>query len=131
MGRYWLVMGALFGLTSVALGAFGAHGLERVLAQADYEAAQQVRLLDDWEVAARYQMYHALALSVVGVLSSRAPRRSLNIAGGLFSLGVLVFSGCLYLYVLTGAKPWAMIVPLGAVSLMLGWMGLAIGAMRS
>ena len=77
------------------------------------DAGEQEQRLDNWEVAARYQMYHGLALIAVGLLASGRSRRLLHVAAAAFSAGVLIFSGCLYAYVLTGAKPWAMIVPVG------------------
>jgi hypothetical protein len=66
--------------------------------------------------------YHGLALIAVGLIASSRPRRLLHVAAA-FTAGVLIFSGCLYAYVLTGAKPWAMIVPVGGMLLLLGWLG--------
>ena len=126
-GKRWLVIGALLALGSVALGAFGAHGLKTMLSSGSLDAAQQSKLLDNWDVAARYQMVHALALLAVGILAGRQASRWLDAAGTLFCIGVLIFSGGLYTYVLTGTKLWAMIVPIGGVSFLAGWLTLAIG----
>ena len=77
-----------------------------------------------WEVAVRYQMYHALALLVVGVWASFQPSRALVIAGLAFVLGVVIFSGCLYALVLTGVKVLGAIVPIGGLLLIIGWLAL-------
>ena len=126
-GKRWLVIGALLALCSVAFGAFGAHGLKTTLGSGSLDAAQQAKLLHDWDVGAQYQMYHALALIAVGLLAGRQASRWLPAAGTLFCIGVFVFSGGLYAYVLTGTKLWAMIVPIGGVSFLAGWLTLAIG----
>ncbi len=130
-GKWWLVLGALLGLLAVACGAFGAHGLETQLSNSGMDAATQAKLLDNWDVGAKYQMYHALALLAAGIIGGRHPSRILHTAGILFCLGVLVFSGGLYVYVLSGLRAWAMIVPLGGVAMMGGWLALAIDATRT
>ena len=128
-GRRWLAIGAFLGFASVALGAFGAHGLKRASSEWDLTPQEQTQRLDNWEVAARYQMYHALALMCVGLIIDRQSRRLLHLAAGAFCLGVAVFSGCLYAYVLTGTKVWAMVVPVGGVFLLLGWLGVLAGVL--
>lgn len=130
-GRTWLVLGTLLGLGGVALGAFGAHGLAEAVKQWGLSEAAQQQRLHNWEVAVRYEMYHALALLVVGVLAGRQPSRWLAVAGSAFLAGVLVFSGCLYIYVCSGAKIWALIVPLGGVALLGGWLALLVAVLRS
>lgn len=128
--KNWIVIGAVVALCGVALGAFGAHGLKSMLSSGDLDVSQQIKLLHDWDVAARYQMYHALAILAVGIVAQRSPNRWLHAAGALFCIGVLIFSGGLYVYVLTGAKLWAMIVPIGGVAFLIGWFSFAIGAAR-
>src|SRR5262249_44676095 len=92
----WLFIGALLGSMAVALGAFGAHGLKaRFAANGALDVADEQRLAN-WETAARYQMYHALALLAVGFLAAREPSVLLNVAGVSFTLGTTIFSGCLY-----------------------------------
>jgi uncharacterized membrane protein YgdD (TMEM256/DUF423 family) len=118
----WLLIAALLGGLAVACGAFGAHGLKDRFAPAD---------LANWETAARYQMYHALALLAVGLLAARSPSRLLNLAGLSMTLGTLIFSGCLYALVLTGERRLGAVVPLGGVLLIVGWIFLAIAAFRS
>ena len=128
--RYWLMIGAVLGFLGVALGAFGAHGLERVFHSWDLSPAEYAKRMQNWEVAVRYQMYHALALLAVGLLAERKKSRWLTWAGGTFCLGVLVFSGCLYAYALTGVRVLGMIVPIGGVSLLAGWLALAVAAKK-
>jgi len=128
-GRWWLVAGAFFGFAGVALGAFGAHGLKTSLRQSQLAPEEQERRLENWETAARYQMVHALALVCVGIIAVSRPRRTFDVAAVAFCGGVVIFSGGLYTYVLTGAKVWAMIVPLGGVLLLAGWVGLMIGCL--
>jgi uncharacterized membrane protein YgdD (TMEM256/DUF423 family) len=130
-GRNWLAIGALLGFLGVALGAFGAHGLEGQFKSWDLSAADQAKRLQNWEVAVRYQMYHALALLVVGLVAARQPSRWLDVAGVLFGLGVLVFSGCLYAYALTGVRGLGLIVPLGGTAFLIGWLALAWGAWKT
>lgn len=126
-GRAWLTWGAALGALGVALGAFGAHALEGHLADT-LAASEAARALQTWEVAVRYQMYHALALLVTGLWANAHPRRALTIAGWAFVLGVAIFSGCLYVLVLTGLKLLGAIVPIGGVLLILGWLALLGGS---
>lgn len=125
-----MICGAVFGLLAVAIGAFGAHGLEKAVAAWDLTAEQQAERLHNWEVGVRYQMYHALALVVLGTLSFARPAIGTKTTGAAWILGILIFSGCLYLYVLTGWKQFGMIVPIGGVSLLAGWWALAVAALR-
>lgn len=128
-GKWWLAIGAFFGFASVALGAFGAHGLKQSLRDRDLPPQEQEQRLDNWEVAARYQMYHGLALLGVGLAANYRSRRLLHVAAAAFSAGVLIFSGGLYAYVLTGAKPWAMVVPVGGGLLLLGWLAVLLAVL--
>ena len=128
-GKWWLAVGAFFGFASVALGAFGAHGLKKSSQAWNVSPQEREQRLDNWEVAARYQMYHALALIGVGLVAHHRRRRLLHIAAAAFCFGVVIFSGCLYAYVLTGAKTWAMVVPVGGVLLLLGWLGIFVGVL--
>ena len=105
----------------MALGAFGAHGL-KTRVDAD--------LLVVFETGVRYQMYHALALLLVGWGTARWPGVWANMAGWLFLVGILVFSGSLYLMTLTGARWLGAITPIGGLAFILGWVTLAVGALR-
>ena len=132
---FWLRTAALLGGLGVALGAYAAHGLDGTLTDlyagmtkevlgTEVPAAQ--KYLGDFKTAAQYQMYHALALLAVGLLpgSSRAAR---NVAGWAFLLGTMLFSGSLYLLVLSGITWLGAITPIGGVLLIVGWVTLLFG----
>lgn len=107
-----LSLGGLYGLLGVALGAFGAHGLRDRL-----DPSQ----LSSWQTAVQYQLFHALALILVTVWFLHTGSHVLRYAGGLFAIGVVLFSGSIYLMVL-GASGWlGPITPLGGLTLMAGW----------
>ena len=137
-------MGAVLAGLAVAAGAFGAHGLDRhfysIYAGKTFEkkitdagvekVVSQVPLaqkyLADFKTGADYQMYHGLALLVVGLLAQLRRSKSLEVAGCSFVAGCLGFSGGLYAYTLTGAKWIGMfIVPAGGVLFLIGWISLA------
>ena len=86
--------------------------------------------LDRLEIGARYHVYHVLALMVIGLWQRQAGTPVGSSAAWLFVIGILVFSGCLYAYALTGNKVFGMIVPLGGVSFIAGWLALAVAATR-
>jgi uncharacterized membrane protein YgdD (TMEM256/DUF423 family) len=117
----WFLIGAIAGGAGVALGAFGAHGLKsRVGAD----------LLAIFETGVRYQMYHALALLAVGWAATRWPGAWVGAAGWLFLVGIVVFSGSLYVMTFTGARWLGAITPLGGVAFILGWVALAVAALN-
>ena len=136
MHRTFMILGALSAGLSVAAGAFGAHALrERV----------EPRLLEVFETAARYQMYHALALFAVawvvargaevtsaqGVAEHAAPGVSMAVAAGwLFVAGTVVFSGSLYAMTFTGIRGLGAITPIGGVCFIVGWVCLAVAVGR-
>lgn len=136
MDRAFLLIGSLFGLVGVGLGAFGAHALRRRLTP---------ERLAQFETGVRYQLWHALALYAVvlvdsmiwparGNSSSYAPLVTFQpfslptaLAGWLFVAGVAVFSGSLYALALTGVRRWGAITPFGGLCLVAGWLALAWG----
>lgn len=120
-GRFFLA-GSVFAFIGVAAGAFGAHGLRDTL-PAD--------LLEVFETAARYQMYHSFALLVAAILISRWPSRAAVAAGWLFTVGILIFSGSLYLLALTGIRWLGAITPLGGVAFLAGWSSLGLAGWRA
>ena len=124
MDRLFVLLGALSGLISVAAGAFGAHALKQRL---------DASALSVFETAARYQMYHALALVAVGLLAARAPSPSplLTVAGWLFVAGTLLFSGSLYALALSGLRVLGAVTPLGGLAFLGGWLLVAWVALRS
>jgi uncharacterized membrane protein YgdD (TMEM256/DUF423 family) len=137
--KLWLLIGAVLGCLAVALGAFGAHGLESHLKStlggdvmlSDLERATKLgERLDNWETAARYQMYHALALLGVGLVAARRCGLAVNLAGIAMTLGTLLFSGCLYVFVLTGERWLVHVVPIGGTLLIIGWACLAVAVLQ-
>ena len=125
---FWIITGALVGAAGVALGAFGAHGLAEQLAGLGYDANEIVRRTANFETAARYQMYHAPALLIVGLLMPRSCTKLLRTAGICFLAGTLIFSGLLYVLVFAGSdwKWLGAVVPIGGLLLILGWVFLAL-----
>ncbi|HWV14314.1 MAG TPA: DUF423 domain-containing protein [Cellvibrio sp.] len=122
MQRFFLSFAALSGLSSVALGAFAAHGLKHSL------TAESLVI---FHTGAEYQMYHSLALLLTALLVERNPRsRALRLAGGAFLAGILLFSGSLYALALGAAKQWGIITPFGGLSFLLGWTALVAYGIR-
>ena len=129
-GRIWIAIGAILGLTGVGLGAFGAHGLEDMLAKlAESDPELAGRRLDNWETAAHYQMIHAIGIVLTGLAMQFFRSKALLVAAIGFLIGVLVFSGMLYLLVLTEIKILGAIVPIGGVAMMVGWAALAFATL--
>lgn len=128
--RIWLVLGCILAGLSVALGAFGAHGLESRIDVWYPDPDDSATRLANWETAARYQMYHALGLIALGLLAQRRMNRSINVAGSLLLAGTCIFSGCLYMLVLTDARVLGAIVPIGGTLQLVGWGWFAFTAAR-
>lgn len=110
--KFFMLFGAINGFLAVALGAFGAHGLEGKVSE---------KSLEVWEKAVTYQMFHAIALFVVAFIATKIETLSITWAGIFFAIGIVLFSGSLYLYATTGVKQLAMITPLGGVFFLIGW----------
>lgn len=132
--RFFLFIAALMGFLAVGLGAFGAHGLKNILSE---------QHLQVYQTAVQYQFYHTFALLAVAVIllstisisSATAVNegkhsRWLRIAGWCFIVGIVVFSGSLYVLVITGMSWLGMITPLGGACFLLGWLSLAVYAFR-
>ena len=118
MYKFFLQAGSLLGLIGVGIGAFGAHGLRAKLTAAGR--------MDTFETAVKYQFYHALALVLVGMLmqqlaSNPNALKYLNWSGYGFLIGVLIFSGSLYVLCLTGVTWLGAITPLGGLFMIAGW----------
>ncbi len=116
-----LKIAAIAGGLAVALGAFAAHALKPMLIETGR--------LETFELAVRYQFYHALSLLAVGLIMKENTSSQLKFSAWGFSVGILLFSGSLYTLALTGVTSIAMITPLGGVCFILGWIFffLAIG----
>lgn len=119
MDRTFVLIGALAGFIGVALGAFGAHGLKSRVAP---------DMLAVFETGVRYQMYHAIALLLLGALASTLNPRLASIAGWAFTAGILIFSGSLYALVLSDVRILGAITPIGGVAFLVGWACLAYAA---
>ncbi len=114
-----VLLGAIFAFFSVAFGAFGAHSLKSILDEYS---------LNIWQTAVSYQFMHALGLLALGALEKE---RSLQWSGRFFSLGILLFSGSLYLLALTGTKWLGAVTPFGGLCFLIGWALLAYRAWKS
>ena len=112
MQRTFTQLSAFFSLFAVALGAIATHALKDRLSARD---------LVTFETAARYQMYHALALGLLAVLATRVTDKRLAAAGWCFVAGIVLFSGSLYALALSGVKILGAITPLGGLAFMVGW----------
>jgi uncharacterized membrane protein YgdD (TMEM256/DUF423 family) len=117
MIKFWLITAATSGFLSVALGAFGAHTLKNVLD--DYGKSI-------YEKAILYQMFHTIALFIVGILQHLVKDTSFSIVGWGFLVGIFLFSGSLYLLATTGTKWLGAITPFGGVAFLFGWFWLVL-----
>lgn len=107
-----LVIGAINGFLAVALGAFGAHGLEGKISE---------KALKTWEKAVNYQMFHTLSIIATGIALLKFESAALVWAGWMFVVGIILFSGSLYFYSTSGIRSLAMITPFGGVVFLIGW----------
>ncbi|MGB1285275.1 MAG: DUF423 domain-containing protein [Aggregatilineales bacterium] len=117
MQKRWVMFAGILGAIGVAIGAFGAHGLEDLLIENGR--------LDTFETANRYHMYHVLALLAVAWLSDRYPVRLVNIAGWAFVAGIVLFSGSLYVLAILNIGIMGAIAPIGGAALIIGWLCVA------
>lgn len=124
--RVFIAIAGVLGALAVGLGAYGAHGLERLL-EGTPEAAKR---LEWWRTAVLYHLTHSLALGLVALLA-RAQGPGATVAGILFVGGIAIFSGTLYAMAL-GAPRWlGAITPLGGLSLIAAWIAVLVAALRT
>ena len=125
--RFPLLAAGIFGLTGVALGAMGAHALKATLAERGMAQA--------WETAARYHVFHAVALLGIAAWmrasAARHDERLMHWTARCWSVGILLFSGSLYWLAVGGPRWLGPVTPLGGVALMAGWLLVTIAAWRS
>ena len=121
MTKFWLISAAIFGFLSVALGAFGAHSLKNILD--DYGKSI-------YEKAVLYQMFHTMALFAVGLLEHFEKQTSFSMAGWGFFVGIVLFSGSLYLLAVTGIRWLGAVTPIGGIAFLFGWFGLALSIVK-
>ncbi len=129
MNKRWLIWGAVLALSAVATGALGDHLIQPKLLEWFPNDAE--KRIANWEVASRYLFFHALAICIVGLLPRQVPRRGANLVGMLFSVGVFLFCGCLFGYVVSDQKWLVHVVPLGGLSFMFGWLALIVTVARA
>ncbi|WLR48871.1 DUF423 domain-containing protein [Halobacillus litoralis] len=120
--KLFLILAVINGFLSVALGAFGAHGLEGKVSD---------KGLDQWGKAVDYQMFHTMALFVTALLMSKIQAGTMTGAGWFFLIGILLFSGSLYIYATSGIKVFAMITPFGGLSFLIGWILLGYAIIKN
>ncbi|MCB1841785.1 MAG: DUF423 domain-containing protein [Halioglobus sp.] len=113
MAKLFITLASLSGMLAVAFGAFGAHALKGRLDE---------YALGVFSTAVQYHFYHSLALLAVGVIALQHPQTALlKSSGWLFLLGILVFSGSLYLLSITGIRWLGAVTPLGGLAFIAGW----------
>lgn len=120
--KTFIILGAINAFLSVALGAFGAHGLEGKL---------EPKYIDIWEKAVKYQMFHATGLFIVGILLGKFPASSLlSWSGWLMFIGIVLFAGSLYILAVTQISVLGAITPLGGVSFLAAWALIVVAAVK-
>lgn len=116
--KTFLALGGLYGFLAVLIGAFGAHSLNKLVTP---------DMLQVYETGVRYQFYHVFALLALGILGSRCPAKLASLAGGLFSFGIVFFSGSLYVITAINAANMSvpllvgLMTPLGGLLFLCGW----------
>lgn len=120
--KLFLIIGAINAMLAVALGAFGAHGLEGKISE---------KYLEVWKTGVQYQMFHAIGLFVIAFLLSKFPQSSLLTASGWIMLaGIVLFSGSLYVLSTSGIKVLGAITPLGGVAFIVAWILIVVAAVK-
>jgi len=119
MQKTFLLLGSVFGFFGVALGAFGAHGLKKIIAP---------EMLLIFETGIRYQVYHTFAIFIVAQLVEKYP--TLGYLGRLFGVGIILFSGSLYVLALTGMTMFGAVTPFGGICFLAGWIVLGVTAFK-
>lgn len=119
--KLFFILGAIFSFLSVAIGAFGAHGLKSIITP---------ERLTTFETGNRYHMFHSLALFVVAWAAAKWDSNYLAASGWSFVAGIILFSGSLYILSITGVRWLGAITPIGGAAFLLGWLLLALGVWR-
>ena len=121
--KTFIIVGAINAFLAVALGAFGAHGLKDKV---------EPYYLDIWKTGVTYQMFHALGIIAVAMLLGKSAASSLfTWSGWLMLIGIVLFSGSLYVLTLTKISPLGIITPFGGVAFLTAWILMIIGAMKN
>lgn len=119
--KLFIILGAVHAFIAVALGAFGAHGLEGKIPD---------KYLATWNTAVDYQMFHAAGLLVIGLLAGKISSPLINWSGWLMFIGILIFSGSLFVLSVTQIKVLGAITPIGGVSFLAAWVLMVIAAYK-
>jgi uncharacterized membrane protein YgdD (TMEM256/DUF423 family) len=121
--KIFVLLGSLNAFLGVALGAFGAHGLKSKVAP---------EMLVVWQTGVQYHLVHALGLLLIGILCHLMPESSMaRNAGWAIMIGIILFSGSLYVMVLSGIRVLGVITPLGGVAFLIGWLLLVLAAWKN
>ena len=123
MSKLLLVSGGILAGLGVAIGAFGAHAFKTIL-----EANNR---LETFETGVKYQFYHAIALILLGLIMQKFDNKTYVWAGYSYLIGIILFSGSLYILSLTGIGKWGAVTPLGGVPFIAGRTLLVIGLLKS
>ncbi len=122
MLKLFVILGSLNALLSVALGAFGAHGLKDKLT---------VKMLETYQTGVHYHMIHSLGLIFIAILADKLEGSLTTWSGWLMFAGIVLFSGSLYILSISGVKWFGAITPLGGVAFIAAWLLLALSAWKA
>jgi uncharacterized membrane protein YgdD (TMEM256/DUF423 family) len=128
MHKKYIATGSVLGAIAVALGAFGAHGLKKIVPP---------ETVQTFQTGVQYQMYHSLALLLTGLLYEKCSQKFTRLAGIFFLFGIVLFSGSLYLLTYlnatetVGLEKIGIITPFGGVSFIAGWLFLFLAAIKN
>ena len=121
MARVFVILGSINMLLAVALGAFGAHIVRDLISDHYYTI---------YQTGVDYHMFHSLGILLVGIIALKIPGKQINWSGWLLFMGIVIFSGSLYVLSLTGISILGAITPIGGVSFLIGWLLLALAAYK-
>jgi len=126
MDRVFIKLGSVLAFLAVLFGAMGAHALKSL------KPPLPPIQLEDWQIGAQYQMYHALGLILIGLCIDRlGDSKNARMAGWVFLAGIVCFSGGLYAFALTGNRVFGAPAPIGGTCFMVGWLLLAAAAWKA
>jgi uncharacterized membrane protein YgdD (TMEM256/DUF423 family) len=121
--KIFIIIGAISAFLSVGFGAFGAHALEGKISQ---------KYIEIWNTGVLYQMFHSIGIIIVGILLGNVSASSiLSWSGWLMLIGIILFSGSLYVLSLSGIKVLGAITPLGGVSFLIAWVLIVVFAVKA
>lgn len=132
LSRRWIAIGALVAALGVGLGAYGAHGLRDTLLRAGYTGEDLAHRLEIWNTAVRYQMFHAIALVLTGLILGQRDSKGCRVAAWLFLAGILLFCGTLKVLTFAG-DDWrwlGAVTPFGGGAMIAAWITMAVCALK-